>query len=79
MISAVQTAKRNDLKNGLKIAFLGLTLTAVLFGTALGVILGSTSKDFDDVLLSPAFFPLIFGGFVLIAVAWHYARKIDQL
>lgn len=79
MISAVQNAKRNELKNSLKSVFVILTFLGILFGTALGVMWGSTFTMGHSIYQSPAFIPLIFGSLVLIAIAWHYAKKIDQL
>lgn len=79
MISAVQNAKRNDLKSTLKFVLVALTLIGILFGTALGVALAASFKTELGLLQSPAFFSLIFGGLFLIAIAWHYSKKIDQL
>mgnify|MGYP006187391465 CR=1 FL=1 len=79
MMSAVQNAKRNDLKNTVKFVFIALTLIGILFGTALGVALAASIKIELGLLQSPAFFSLILGGLFLIAIAWHYAKKIDQL
>lgn len=79
MISAVQNAKRNDLKSTLKFVFVILTLLGILFGTAIGVIWGSTFAMGHSIYQSPAFFPLIFGSLILSAIAWHYTKKIDQL
>ncbi len=79
MTSAVQNAKRNDLKNTLKFVVIALTLVGVLFGTALGVALAASFSTEAGLLQSPAFFPLLFGGLFLIAIAWHYTKKIDQL
>lgn len=79
VISAVQNAKRNDLKSTLKFVLVALTLIGILFGTALGVTLAASFKTELGLLQSQAFFSLILGGLVLIAIAWHYAKKIDQL
>ncbi len=78
MMSSVQNAKRNDLKSTLKFV-VALTLIGILFGTALGVALAASLKTELGLLQSPAFFSLILGGLFLIAIAWHYAKKIDQI
>ena len=78
-MSAVQNAKRNDLKSTLKFVLVALTLIGILFGTALGVALAASFNTELGLLQSQAFFSLILGGLVLIAIAWHYAKKIDQL
>jgi len=79
VISAVQNAKRDDLKSTLKFGLVALTLIGILFGIALGVALAASFKTESGLLQSPAFFSLILGGLFLIAIAWHYAKKIDQL
>ncbi|MCA1929933.1 hypothetical protein [Rheinheimera sp.] len=79
MMSSVQNAKRNDLKSTLKFVVVALTLIGILFGTALGVALAASLKTELGLLQSPAFFSLILGGLFLIAIAWHYAKKIDRL
>lgn len=79
MMSSVQNAKRNDLKSILKFVVVALTLIGILFGTALGVALAASLKTELGLLQSPAFFSLILGGLFLIAIARHYAKKIDQL
>lgn len=77
MISAVQNSKRNDLKSTLKFVFIALPLLGVMCGVALGVGLGMTFQA--GISKSPFFIPLIASGPALIALAWHYAKKIDQL
>lgn len=79
VMSAVQNAKRNDLKSTLKCVFIAFTLIGILFGTALGVALTASFKTEPGLLQSPAFFSLILGGLFFIAIAWYYAKKIDQL
>lgn len=76
-MSAVQTAKRNDLKSTLKFVFIALPALGVMCGAALGVGLGVTFSSGTST--SPLFIPLIVSGFGLMAIGWHYAKKIDQL
>ena len=77
MISAVQNAKRNDLKSTLKFVFIALPVLGVMCGAALGVGLGMTFHA--GISKSPLFIPLIVSGLGLMAIGWHYAKKIDQL
>jgi high-affinity Fe2+/Pb2+ permease len=77
MISAVQNAKRNALKSTLKFVFIVLPAVGVMCGAAFGVGLGMTFHA--GISKSPLFIPLIVSGVGLIAIAWHYAKKIDQL
>ena len=77
VISAAQNAKRNDLKSTLKFVFIALPAVGVMCGAALGVGLGMTFHT--GISWSPLFIPLIVSGLGLMAIAWHYARKIDQL
>jgi hypothetical protein len=46
-------------------------------GAALGVGLGMTFHT--GISRSPLFIPLIASGLGLMALAWHYTKKIDQL
>lgn len=77
MKSAVQTAKRNDLKSTLKFVFIALPALGVMCGAALGVGLGVTFSSGTST--SALFIPLIVSGFGLMAIGWYYAKKIDQL
>lgn len=77
MMSAVQNAKRNDLKSTLKFVFIALPVLGVMYGVALGVGLGMAFHA--GISLSPFFIPLIVSGPALMAIAWHYAKKIDPL
>lgn len=77
MMSAVQNAKRNDLKSTLKFVFIALPAVGVMCGAALGVGLGMTFHA--GIPQSPLYSPLIVSGLGLMAIAWHYAKKIDQL
>jgi fatty acid desaturase len=77
MKSAVQNAKRNDLKSTLKFVFIVLPAVGVMCGAALGVGLGMTFHT--GISRSPLFIPLIASGLGLMALAWHYTKKIDQL
>jgi hypothetical protein len=77
MISAVQNAKRNDLKSTLKFVFIALPAVGVMCGAALGVGLGMTFHA--GMSKSPLFIPLIASGLGLMGLAWYYAKKIDQL
>lgn len=77
MMSAVQNAKRNELKSTLKFVFIVLPAVGVMCGAVLGVGLGMTFHA--GISQSPLFIPLIVSGLGLMAIAWHYAKKIDQL
>ncbi len=77
MTSAVQNAKRKDLKNTLKFVFIALPAVGVMCGAAFGVGLGMTFHA--GISKSPLFIPLILSGVGLMAIAWHYEKKIDQL
>lgn len=79
MISAVQQAKRNALKSSLKMVMLGFTVLGMLFGTAFGVMLGTTFDAEQSLWQSPALLPLVIGAVFLVGLAWYYAKKIDQL
>jgi hypothetical protein len=79
MMSAVQNAKRNDLKSTLKFVFIALTLAGVLLGTALGGVLVTSFDGWSGLLQSPALFSLIFACIFLVATVWHYTKKIDLL
>lgn len=66
-MSAVQNAKRNNLKSTLKFVFIVFPATGVMCGAALGVGLGMTFHA--GISKSPLFIPLIVSGLGLTALA----------
>ena len=76
-MSAVRNAKRNDLKSTLKFVFIVFPAIGVMCGAVLGVGLGMTFHT--GISKSPLLIPLIVSGLGLMAISWHYAKKIDQL
>ncbi|RVT46372.1 hypothetical protein EMM73_08725 [Rheinheimera sediminis] len=79
MINAVKHAKRNALKNSLKVVIVGFPLVGVLVGTAFGVMLGAGFHLEQNLWQSPAVFSLVVGTALLLGVTWYYAKKIEQL
>jgi len=79
VVSAVQNAKRNDVKSTLKIGLYLLIALALMAGIGFGVLLSLNIQAGTLQVLAAMAGPLILAGAALSAACWYYTKKIDQL